>query len=87
MIAIDLNKAKEIWRDKLRAQRQPFFAELDIAYLRAIETQDAEVKQDIEARKQKLRDAPDDPRINAATTPEELKQINPVAEAMAQQQQ
>jgi len=82
VISIDLNKAKEIWRDRLRNHRQPFFAQLDVDYLRALEAQNNVIKQDIETRKQKLRDAPADPRIEAATTPDVLRQINPVAEAM-----
>jgi len=82
MISVNLHKAKEIWRDRLRKRRQPFFAQLDVDYLRALETQNNVIKQDIEARKKKLRDAPADPRIEAATTLDELRQINPISEAM-----
>ena len=77
MIVIDMSKARDIWRDKIRAERDARFKDLDVAYQRADETGDAVKKADIAAQKQALRDAPADPAIDAATTPEELKAIWP----------
>jgi len=72
MITINLEKAKEIKRNKIRAQRAPLLAELDIAFMRAVELGDLQEQQRIAIEKQRLRDAPSDERINSAQTPEEL---------------
>ena len=81
-INININKAKEIWKEKIRADREPYFVSLDVDYLKATEAQNVTLKNDIEKRKQLLRDAPEDERITSATTPEELKVVDPVTEAM-----
>lgn len=74
-VAHDMEKCREIWRNKLRAERAPKLAALDVEYMRADERGDAAAKAEIMARKQALRDAPADPRIDAAQTVEQLKQI------------
>jgi hypothetical protein len=83
MIGVNMNKAKEIWRDKVRGDRQPKLQDLDIQYLKATEAQNVTLKNYIETKKQELRDAPADSRIDNATTPEELKAIDPVSEIMS----
>lgn len=75
--SIDMAKAREIQRDRIREMRAPVLVELDIAYQRADEQGDAEAKAAIAARKQVLRDATRDPAIDAAKTPEELKEAIP----------
>ena len=82
MININMDKAKNIWRDKVRADRVPYFEQLDVDYLKATESQNVVVKTHIENKKQQLRDAPEDSRIEAATTPEELKAVDVVEEIM-----
>jgi len=82
MININMDKAKNIWRDKVRADRTPYFEQLDVDYLKATESQNVVVKTHIETKKQQLRDAPADSRIDNATTPEELKAVNVVEEIM-----
>lgn len=77
-----MQKAKEVWRDKIRQDRESYFTSLDVDYLKATEAQNVTLKNDIEERKQLLRDAPEDDRIESATTPEELKVVDPVKEAM-----
>ncbi len=77
-----MDKAKEIWKDKIRADREPYFSSLDVDYLKATEAQNVTLKNHIETKKQQLRDAPADSRITDATTPELLKVIDPVAEIM-----
>jgi hypothetical protein len=72
---VDMPKAREVHRNRLRKQRGPLFDQLDAEYLRADEAGDTEAKQRIVAQKQKLRDAPADPRIEAADTPAKLKRI------------
>lgn len=75
VIDVDMAKAKDIWRDKIREARVEPLAALDTAYMRALEV-GADTTQ-IVADKQALRDAPADPAIDAASTPEELKQVQP----------
>jgi len=82
MININMDKAKNIWRDKVRAERAPYFDQLDVDYLKATESQNVVVKAHIETKKQQLRDAPEDSRIESATTPEELKAVDVVEEIM-----
>ncbi len=73
----DMGKAREIWRDKIRQARARILQALDIEYQRADEVGDTDRKRAIVATKQALRDATDDPRIEAAQTPEELKAVWP----------
>tara|TARA_R100001198_G_scaffold32916_1_gene17585 strand:- start:36 stop:302 length:267 start_codon:yes stop_codon:yes gene_type:complete len=71
IITIDMAKAKEIHKTRIRAARPEKFAELDIEFQRALETS-ADTSAII-AKKQALRDAPADSAIDAATTTDELK--------------
>lgn len=71
-MATDMGRARDIFRGKLRADRQAALTTLDSDYLRADESGDADRKAEIARKKQALRDAPQDPRIEAASTPEEL---------------
>ena len=78
-ITHDMGKARVIKRDQLRAERAPLLAALDVEYQRADERGDKTAKTEVAAKKQALRDVPADPRIAAATTPEELKAVTIVA--------
>lgn len=75
VISVDMAKARDIWRDKIRQARDAEFPALDAAFMKALET--GADKSDIVARKKALRDAPADPAIDAATTPDELKMVQP----------
>ena len=75
LITIDMELAKGIWRDKIRQARSGKLEELDTAFMKALETS-ADTSA-IVAQKQALRDAPSDPSIDAATTTEQLKAIQP----------
>lgn len=75
VISVDMAAARDIWRDKIRQARIEPLAALDTAYMKALET-GADTTQII-ADKQALRDAPTDPAIDAATTPEELAAVQP----------
>jgi hypothetical protein len=77
-IEVDMPKARDIHRDRLREMRAPKLAALDIEYQRADEAGDAERKRAIAAQKQALRDVTADPAIDAAQTPDELKAVVPV---------
>jgi hypothetical protein len=82
MINVNMQKAKNIWKDKIREDRKPYFESLDVDYLKATEAQNVTLKNHIETKKQQLRDAPEDSRIVDATTPDELKVVDPVSEIM-----
>ena len=75
VISVDMAAARDIWRDKIRQARTEPLAALDTSYMKALET-GADTTQ-ITADKQALRDAPTDPAIDAATTPEELAAVQP----------
>lgn len=75
-IFVDMPHAREIHRDWIRRKRIKALAELDVEYQRADEREDKQAKREIAERKQRLRDLPNDPRIEQAQTPEELKEIN-----------
>ena len=68
---IDMAKAKEIHKTKIREARTPKLAELDIELQKALETGASTT--DIVSKKQALRDAPADSGITSATSESELK--------------
>ena len=35
MININMGKARDVWRDKIREDREPYFVSLDVDYLKA----------------------------------------------------
>ena len=75
-VEVDMAAARDIWRDKIRVAREPELAKLDTAYMKALETS-ADTTQII-ADKQALRDAPAHSDIDAATTPDALKAVQPI---------
>lgn len=75
MILINMPKARDAWRVKMREAREPKLAALDIQYQRAIEV-GADTTA-IVAKKQAYRDVTEDPAIEAAQTLEELKLVWP----------
>jgi hypothetical protein len=79
MIKVNMDKAREIKKDMIRAERKEKLEALDVAFMRAVEAGDTEKQAEIAAKKQALRDATDDPAIASATTPDELKAVVPAA--------
>ncbi len=75
IISVDMDAARDIWRDKIRQARIEPLEALDTTFMKALET-GADTTQ-ITADKQALRDAPSDPAIDAATTPDELAAVQP----------
>jgi hypothetical protein len=71
MITVNMEKAREVWRDIIRQSRDPKLAELDIEFQRCVEV-GADTSA-VVAQKQELRDATAYPPIDDAQTPEELK--------------
>lgn len=79
IIDIDMVKAREIHRNKLRSLRVPLLKALDVEYQKADEVNDIAEKAKIALKKRALRDVTADPAIEAAMTPEELKAVLPAA--------
>jgi hypothetical protein len=74
MITINLDKAKVITKDRLRAERTPLLQEQDVAFQRALES-GADTTA-IVAEKQRLRDITK--LADQATTLDELKELGVV---------
>ena len=71
MITINIAKAKDITKDRLRVERAPLLAAQDVAYQRALET-NADTAA-IVAEKQRLRDITN--VVDTCSTVEELKGV------------
>ena len=69
MITVNIDKAKDITKDRLREERKPKLATLDIQYMQAQEA--GSDTSAIVAKKQQLRDAP--AQVDSMTTVDELK--------------
>jgi len=78
-ISVDMPKAVEIHKEKLRQLRAPKLAALDVAYQRADEEGDAAKKAEIVAQKRELRDVTNHQSVLGAKSPEELKLAIPDA--------
>jgi len=68
-ITVNINKAKDITKDRLRAERKPLLEKLDIEQMKVLNDTDA--INAIDALKQQLRDAP--ASVDSMTTVEQLK--------------
>ena len=53
---INIEKAKDIKRNQFRQSRKPLLEQLDLEYMKAVETSNAAKKKDVVAKKQELRD-------------------------------
>jgi hypothetical protein len=71
-ISVDMGKAREIHKQRLRIARKPILEALDVEYMRADEDGDTDKKKAIAARKKALRDATSSPDVMNASTPQEL---------------
>ena len=72
MIVIDLDKAKALTKDRLRAERAPLLAAQDVLFQRALESGSDTTA--IVAEKQRLRDITN--LVDACTTTDELKALS-----------
>lgn len=78
-VTVNLDKAKEITKTRLRAEREPLLAIQDVAYMRAVET-GSDVTA-IVAEKQRLRDITG--LVDACTTTTQLRQLKPTSTEVA----
>lgn len=76
-VEVDMDKCREIHRDRLRAARAPEFAANDLALRDAMLSGDKEATAKAIARRDELRDVTDHPSIDAAKSVEELKALWP----------
>ena len=70
-LKINIDKAKNIWKDKIRVARKPKLEDLDVEFVRAQET-GADTSA-IVAKKKQLRDFP--AQVDSATTTDEIKAV------------
>jgi len=74
---VDMPKARGIHMDQIRSVRNKQLADLDVPFMRAVETGDTSGQARIASEKQVLRDIPQ--TLDLTTdTPEELKAIWPI---------
>jgi hypothetical protein len=73
VISEDLDKAKEIFKDKIREVRAPLLEAEDVVYMKALEADDASAKTASVNKKKALRDAPAASAITNADTIAKLK--------------
>jgi hypothetical protein len=71
MIIIDINKAKEVWKDKIRNARKSALEKLDVDFIRA--TEQSLDTSTIVANKQLLRDLPN--QVDTANSINEIKAV------------
>jgi hypothetical protein len=71
MITIDINKAKEVWKDKIREARKSALEKLDVDFMKA--TEQGTDTTSIVSDKQTLRDLPS--QVDTATTIDEIKAV------------
>lgn len=76
VIEVDMDKAREIFRNKLRQDRKPLLDKLDADYMKALESADTDLQATIATQKQALRDVTSHPSIEGAATPEELESMS-----------
>jgi hypothetical protein len=72
-IRINIDKAKAIKLDQLRAERAPKLAALDLAFMRAVEQGDTAKQASIAAEKQALRDVTKQPLPDDVATLKDFK--------------
>lgn len=74
---VDMNKARDIWMDKIRVQRNKKLKELDTSFMLALESGDTVAQGNIAAEKQVLRDIPQTFDLTIAVSPAALKALWP----------
>ena len=73
VIAEDMTKAKEIFKNKIRQVRQPLLEAEDVVYMKALEASDSDAQTASVNNKKALRDAPAASAISNADTITKLK--------------
>lgn len=76
-VQVDMPKARELHRNRLRQVRDKEIRKLDGEWMKAFAKKDTATADAVEAKRQALRDAPQYEAIDAAQTPEELSAAIP----------
>jgi len=63
-VSVNIEQAKEVWKDKWREARKPKLEQLDIEFMRALEQGDTIKQEQVTEQKQALRDVTDTPLPN-----------------------
>lgn len=71
-----MEKAKDIWRERWRDARAPLLQDLDIQFMRAVESGDTTEQNRVASEKQALRDVTLTD-LSSTETPDDIKQIWP----------
>lgn len=77
LIDIDVEKAKEVWKRKMREARTPIMNKLDTDFFRAMEDGDTDRQKNIADLKRLLRDVTKLPELENAKTVEEIETVWP----------
>ena len=71
MITIDISKAKDVWKNKIRKARKSALEKLDVDFIKAQEASSSTTS--IVTNKNTLRDLPS--QVDTATTVDEIKAV------------
>lgn len=74
---VDIEKAKEVWKNKIRSVRNKRLQDLDIEWMKAMEKGQTTIASAISADKQVLRDITKREELTKAKTVEEIKAFWP----------
>lgn len=75
-LTVDMAKARDVTRNRLRKERGPMLDELDVDFLRAVEGGEADKQRAIAAEKVRLRDITRHPAIEAAKSLDDLRKVS-----------
>ena len=75
-IVVNMEKAKDIWREKWRGAHKPLLEDLDVQFMRAVESGNTTEQNKIASEKQALRDVTLTD-LSTAETPTDIRQIWP----------
>ena len=74
---IDIKKAREIWKDKIRIARNARLKDLDIEWMKAMENGESKVAASVAAKKQMLRDVTEREDFKKLKTVQQIKSYWP----------
>jgi hypothetical protein len=77
IVVIDVEKAKEVWKRRMREARASIMTKLDADYFRALETANTSWQTEVAGTKQLLRDVTKLPELLNATSVEEIEAVWP----------
>jgi hypothetical protein len=77
IVTVNMTKAKEMVKEGLRTARQPLLQDLDVQFMRAVESGNTALQAEVAAKKQELRDLTDLPSIKNAKTTNDLRKAWP----------